>query len=205
MHSTCRRRMRCVVGHHSAEPSVFTHAQLKLRLKTLLDKKRMMQARNTATPKISASFITLEEGFQQFGTDLSKLQVCSRVLYPLSSYSKPTAIRRDQRYCLLEDLEEGKHEHTPHFARPGADTILVGQNFQSPPTVTSRSSALADRRYSLGPRSSTFPGLSRCSLASTEMLSAIFRTRRRRASWNLVHGPKGTRCSTTRPGHPSTS
>ncbi|KAL8845797.1 MAG: hypothetical protein Q9221_009066 [Calogaya cf. arnoldii] len=49
-------------------------AELKLRLKTLLDKKRMMQARNTAAPKISASFITLEEGFQQFGTDLSKLQ-----------------------------------------------------------------------------------------------------------------------------------
>ncbi|KAL9598392.1 MAG: hypothetical protein Q9179_003939 [Wetmoreana sp. 5 TL-2023] len=50
--------------------------QLKLRLKTLLDKKRMIQARNAAAPKISASFITLEEGFQQFGTDLSKLQVC---------------------------------------------------------------------------------------------------------------------------------
>ncbi|KAL8999438.1 MAG: hypothetical protein Q9169_001752 [Polycauliona sp. 2 TL-2023] len=49
-------------------------AELKLRLKTLLDKKRMMQARNTAAPKFSASFITLEEGFQQFGTDLSKLQ-----------------------------------------------------------------------------------------------------------------------------------
>lgn len=49
-------------------------AELKLRLKTLLDKKRMMQLRNTAAPKISASFITLEEGFQQFGTDLSKLQ-----------------------------------------------------------------------------------------------------------------------------------
>ncbi|KAL8726266.1 MAG: hypothetical protein Q9166_006812 [cf. Caloplaca sp. 2 TL-2023] len=46
----------------------------RLRLKTLLDKKRMMQARNPAAPKISASFITLEEGFQQFGTDLSKLQ-----------------------------------------------------------------------------------------------------------------------------------
>lgn len=86
MHSTCRRRMRCVVGQHSARLSVFTHAQLKLRLKTLLDKKRMMQARNTAAPKISASFITLEEGFQQFGTDLSKLQVCRRVLYPLNSY-----------------------------------------------------------------------------------------------------------------------
>lgn len=45
----------------------------------------MMQARNTAVPKISASFITLEEGFQQFGTDLSKLQVCgeeNRALMP---------------------------------------------------------------------------------------------------------------------------
>ncbi|KAL9016963.1 MAG: hypothetical protein Q9185_005702 [Variospora sp. 1 TL-2023] len=51
--------------------------QLKLRLKTLLDKKRMMQTRNAIAPKISASFITLEEGFQQFGTDLSKLQVCN--------------------------------------------------------------------------------------------------------------------------------
>ncbi|KAL8953314.1 MAG: hypothetical protein Q9222_000838 [Ikaeria aurantiellina] len=49
-------------------------AELKLRLKTLLDKKRMIQARTSTTPKISASFITLEEGFQQFGTDLSKLQ-----------------------------------------------------------------------------------------------------------------------------------
>ncbi|KAI4201785.1 MAG: hypothetical protein LQ350_002985 [Teloschistes chrysophthalmus] len=49
-------------------------AELKLRLKTLLDKKRMTQARSAAAPKISASFITLEEGFQQFGTDLSKLQ-----------------------------------------------------------------------------------------------------------------------------------
>ncbi|KAL8691339.1 MAG: hypothetical protein Q9218_003407 [Villophora microphyllina] len=49
-------------------------AELKLRLKTLLDKKRTTQARNAAAPKITASFITLEEGFQQFGTDLSKLQ-----------------------------------------------------------------------------------------------------------------------------------
>ncbi|KAL8668840.1 MAG: hypothetical protein Q9168_006546 [Polycauliona sp. 1 TL-2023] len=49
-------------------------AELKLRLKTLLDKKRMMQVRHSAAPKFSASFITLEEGFQQFGTDLSKLQ-----------------------------------------------------------------------------------------------------------------------------------
>ncbi|KAL2050154.1 hypothetical protein ABVK25_009515 [Lepraria finkii] len=49
-------------------------AELKLRLKTLLDKKRVMQARNGTASKISASFITLEEGFQQFGNDLNKLQ-----------------------------------------------------------------------------------------------------------------------------------
>lgn len=49
--------------------------QLKLRLKTLLDKKKVMQARSITTSKLSASFITLEEGFQQFGNDLNKLQV----------------------------------------------------------------------------------------------------------------------------------
>jgi CDK inhibitor PHO81 len=35
----------------------------------------MMQSRSATTSKISASFITLEEGFQQFGNDLNKLQV----------------------------------------------------------------------------------------------------------------------------------
>ncbi|MCJ1383078.1 phosphate system positive regulatory protein pho81 [Xylographa soralifera] len=49
-------------------------AELKLRLKTLLDKKRVMQSRSTTTSKVSASFVTLEEGFQQFGNDLNKLQ-----------------------------------------------------------------------------------------------------------------------------------
>lgn len=49
--------------------------QLKLRLKTLLDKKKVMQSRSATTSKISASFITLEEGFQQFGNDLNKLLV----------------------------------------------------------------------------------------------------------------------------------
>ena len=52
--------------------------QLKIRLKTLLDKKKMMQLRNTTPSKMSASFVTLEEGFQQFGNDLNKLQVKNR-------------------------------------------------------------------------------------------------------------------------------
>ena len=49
-------------------------AEFSLRLKTLLDKKRIIQARIAAGSKISASFATLVEGFQQFDNDLNKLQ-----------------------------------------------------------------------------------------------------------------------------------
>ena len=52
-----------------------TTLQLKLRLKTLLDKKRVMQARSSHASKTSTTFVTLQEGFQQFGNDLNKLQV----------------------------------------------------------------------------------------------------------------------------------
>lgn len=49
-------------------------AELKIRLKTLLDKKKVLQSRNQNTSRRSAKFTTLEEGFQQFGNDLNKLQ-----------------------------------------------------------------------------------------------------------------------------------
>jgi len=49
-------------------------AELKIRLKTLLDKKKVMQLRSQNTSRRSAKFTTLEEGFQQFGNDLNKLQ-----------------------------------------------------------------------------------------------------------------------------------
>ncbi|ELR08665.1 phosphate system positive regulatory protein pho81 [Pseudogymnoascus destructans] len=49
-------------------------AELKIRLKTLLDKKKVMQSRGQNTSRRSAKFTTLEEGFQQFGNDLNKLQ-----------------------------------------------------------------------------------------------------------------------------------
>ena len=55
--------------------STLTSDQFSLRLKTLLDKRRTIQARNASTSKISASFATLVEGFQQFDNDLNKLQV----------------------------------------------------------------------------------------------------------------------------------
>jgi len=47
---------------------------LKLRLKTLTDKKKIMQSRSQTTSKISATYVTLQEGFQQFENDLNKLQ-----------------------------------------------------------------------------------------------------------------------------------
>ncbi|OPB39716.1 SPX domain protein [Trichoderma guizhouense] len=48
-------------------------AELKIRLKTLLDKKKVLQSRQGISRR-SSKFTTLEEGFQQFATDLNKLQ-----------------------------------------------------------------------------------------------------------------------------------
>lgn len=49
-------------------------AELKLRLRTLLDKKRGLQSRATPASKLSSSYVTLDEGFRLFGNDLDKLQ-----------------------------------------------------------------------------------------------------------------------------------
>lgn len=45
-----------------------------MRLKTLLDKKKVLQSRGQGIPRRSVKFTTLEEGFQQFASDLNKLQ-----------------------------------------------------------------------------------------------------------------------------------
>ncbi|KAG7104273.1 Ankyrin repeat protein nuc-2 like [Verticillium longisporum] len=49
-------------------------AELKVRLRTLLDKKKVLQSRGQGFPRRSTKFTTLEEGFQQFASDLNKLQ-----------------------------------------------------------------------------------------------------------------------------------
>jgi CDK inhibitor PHO81 len=51
-----------------------TVTQLKIRLKTLLDKKKVLQSRGHGVSRRSAKFTTLQEGFQQFANDLNKLQ-----------------------------------------------------------------------------------------------------------------------------------
>jgi len=49
-------------------------AELKLRLNSLLEKKRAMQAQATPILKSSSRYIAIEEGFRQFSNDLNKLQ-----------------------------------------------------------------------------------------------------------------------------------
>ncbi|THC94601.1 hypothetical protein EYZ11_005924 [Aspergillus tanneri] len=49
-------------------------AEFSLRLKTLIDKKRVIQSRAVTSSKAPANFVTLFEGFQQFDGDLNKLQ-----------------------------------------------------------------------------------------------------------------------------------
>jgi CDK inhibitor PHO81 len=51
-----------------------TNSQLKLRLRTLLDKKTGLQSRGTTASKLSSSYVTLDEGFRLFSNDLDKLQ-----------------------------------------------------------------------------------------------------------------------------------
>jgi hypothetical protein len=75
-----------------------TNSQLKLRLRTLLDKKRVMQSRSATTSKVSTTFITLEEGFQQFGNDLNKLQV-TQSIYPLE-WGELTAVSNSWKSTL---------------------------------------------------------------------------------------------------------
>ena len=75
MLSIYRRRQRFETVFHETRSITLPKSQLKLRLKTLSDKKRVMQSRSAPTSKISSSFIVLEEGFQQFCNDLNKLQV----------------------------------------------------------------------------------------------------------------------------------
>jgi hypothetical protein len=74
MSSTCRRKRRFADRIHARKPRP-NALQFTLRLKTLLAKKRVIQSRTSTTSKLSATFVTLLEGFQQFDSDLNKLQV----------------------------------------------------------------------------------------------------------------------------------
>ena len=49
-------------------------AKLKLRLRTLSNKKGALQSQSTLASKLSSSYLTLDEGYRLFSNDLDKLQ-----------------------------------------------------------------------------------------------------------------------------------
>ncbi|CAK4033336.1 Ankyrin repeat nuc-2, partial [Lecanosticta acicola] len=49
-------------------------AELKLRLRTLQEKKKALQSKAGPASKLSSSYVTLDEGFRLFSSDLDKLQ-----------------------------------------------------------------------------------------------------------------------------------
>lgn len=83
-----------------------TMLQLKLRLKTLLDKKRMMQSRSAPAFRRSARFITLQEGFQQFSSDLNKLEVYAGATESQRLADIVVAIRGCKCDGLFQDSEK---------------------------------------------------------------------------------------------------
>lgn len=77
--------------------------QLKLRLSSLLEQKRSMQAQQTPASRLSSRYIALEDGFRQFSADLSKLQVrlwdkCGSTSLNVSSNSLKSMRPRSQRF-----------------------------------------------------------------------------------------------------------
>jgi hypothetical protein len=63
------------VDLHALETARLYQLQLKLRLATLLDKKRVMQQHPQSVSKTSSRYVALEEGLKQFSMDLNKLEV----------------------------------------------------------------------------------------------------------------------------------
>ena len=65
--------MLILITLYSEERETDWRNQFSLRLKTLVDKKRVIQTRTVTNSKAPANFVALFEGFQQFDGDLNKL------------------------------------------------------------------------------------------------------------------------------------
>lgn len=111
MHSISKKNQRLTKPFVGIFRHVTDGRQFSLRLKTLLDKKRVIQSRTHANSKVPANFVALLEGFQQFDGDLNKLQVCANFAAKWTSFALEltvsAAIRRDQRDRRLENSEKG--------------------------------------------------------------------------------------------------
>lgn len=80
-------------------------AELRNRLDTLVEKRKLLQAGNQLELRLSATFIVLQEGFQQFERDLNKLQVSKgtcKSYYQITS----SAICRTECDRILQGIEK---------------------------------------------------------------------------------------------------
>lgn len=128
-----------------------------------------MQARSAIASKISASFITLEEGFQQFGNDLNKLQVSTFIYdrsFGMTNSSKQFIELNATAFSkILKKVGDEPSNRTTYL-------LLTFQSGTKPPRSAFsalRRSASADPFHSHGQRSYTYHVLLRSSPASTEM------------------------------------
>ncbi|KAF5672435.1 ankyrin repeat nuc-2 [Fusarium heterosporum] len=127
-------------------------AELKIRLKTLLDKKKVLQSRQGLSRR-SAKFTTLEEGFQQFATDLNKLQqfveingtAFSKILkkWDKTSKSKTKELYLSravevQPFFNATVISELSDQATTSLQELGAWSDGIQVNFQSGHVVTSQ-------------------------------------------------------------------
>jgi hypothetical protein len=74
-------------------------------LKVLLDKKSIVRSQSASLPRNSAALLSLQEGFQLFESDLSKLQV-SKSSEISFTYLCETAIHRVECHRLREGAKE---------------------------------------------------------------------------------------------------
>ena len=127
-----------------------------------------MQARTAIAAKISASFITLEEGFQQFGNDLNKLQV-SISTYPRHSgttdiYKQFIELNATAFSKILKKVGDQPSSCIDY-------RLLTLQSGTKPPRSAFsalRRSASADSFHSHGQKSFTYHVLLKSNPASTE-------------------------------------
>ncbi|KAF4450733.1 ankyrin repeat protein nuc-2 [Fusarium austroafricanum] len=127
-------------------------AELNIRLKTLLDKKKVLQSRQGISRR-SAKFTTLEEGFQQFATDLNKLQqfveingtAFSKILkkWDKTSKSKTKELYLSravevQPFFNATVISELSDQATTSLQELGAWSDGIQVNFQSGHVVTSQ-------------------------------------------------------------------
>ncbi|CAN9256003.1 unnamed protein product [Alternaria alternata] len=101
-------------------------AELRLRLTTLLDKKRVMQQHPQSVSKTSSRYVALEEGLKQFSMDLNKLESREKQLYLSRAVEVQPCFNRevistlsDQATQALLDFSgwaEGEGVQAPHPA-----------------------------------------------------------------------------------------